>query len=89
MPGNDFLAVVLSKLTQKNWLDFFDMYGLHITDQTKNHILAQNYASSIPKKMYVLEDNLPGADILQGLSLLDMADTDWPLDTSKHPKNCP
>lgn len=92
IPGNDFLLVALSNLTGKDYRPYFDSRGVRYSDlaiaQMNAHVQSGRVKGAVSTDMYVLEDDLPGAD-LAGLPkvALDGAAL-WPRD-QWNPAKCP
>mgnify|MGYP000844152287 FL=1 len=92
IPGNDFLLISLSFLTGKDYRPYFDSRGVRYSDlavaQVNAHIQAGRVKGAVSPDMYVLDDDLPGAD-LSGLPrvALDGAAV-WPRDQWS-PAKCP
>ena len=91
IPGNDFMLVALSHLTAKNWQPYFDMLGLRYSDLAATQAVANATNGSVTPGMYVLETDLPPANMSEGLEFiaLDLANPTarWPKDNSS-PADC-
>lgn len=91
IPGNDFMLVSLSKLTGINWQSHFDMLGLRYSSLAATQAQANATKGSLPMGMYVLETDLPPANMSEGLSFLPLslsdATTQWRDGSS--PASCP
>ncbi|MBW3164725.1 ImpA family metalloprotease [Ferrimonas balearica] len=91
IPGNDFMLVSLSKLTGIDWRSHFDLLGLHYTSLAGEQVEANTTAGALPMGMYVLETDLPPANMSEGLDFLPLSRNDsttvWPRDNSS-PAQC-
>lgn len=80
--GNDFLLVSLSFLTGYDWSTHFEVWGLRNSDLALQQAAAHGTKGKLPMGMYVLETDLPKADITKSMVFLplglDKADTVWP-----------
>ncbi len=89
--GNDFMLVSLSYLTGYDWLPHFELYGLRNSDLAKAQAAEHGIKGKLPMGMYVLEEDLPGANVSQGLTFLtlghDLEGVTWPRDNSS-PISC-
>jgi len=78
IPGNDFMLVALSRLTGLDWRNHFDRYSSLAAEQ----VALNATRGTLPMGMYVLETNLPPANLSRGLTFLplatDNASTQWP-----------
>ncbi|MBT1444030.1 ImpA family metalloprotease [Shewanella sp. JM162201] len=91
IPGNDFMLASLSKLTGLNWQSHFDMLGLRYSSLAATQAQANATKGTLAMGMYVLETDLPPANMSEGLSFLplsvDDAATTWRDGNS--PASCP
>ncbi|WP_064608448.1 ImpA family metalloprotease [Photobacterium sp. J15] len=91
IPGNDFMLVALSKLTNQDWRQYFDMFGLRYSSLASTQVSSNAKGGSVPVGMYVLEDDLPSASMSVGLDFLSLSVNDgtthWPRDGSS-PVGC-
>ncbi len=76
IPGNDFMLVSLSKLTGKDWRTHFDMLGLRYSDQAAAQSSENASAGSMQMGMYELEQDLPPANMSEGLTFIPLSLTD-------------
>lgn len=92
IPGNDFMLVSLSKLTGLDWRSHFDMLGLRYSSLATAQVLTNQSQGSLPMGMYVLENDMPPANMTEELEFLPLSTMDgntlWPRDNSS-PKACP
>ncbi|WP_018694286.1 ImpA family metalloprotease [Algicola sagamiensis] len=95
IPGNDFMLVSLSYLTEMDWRPYFDMFGLRYSSLAANQVLKNAKKGMVKVGMYVLEDDLPPANMTRGLEFLEMnisnSSTVWPRAKSgaeKTPLDC-
>ncbi len=92
MPGNDFMLVALSHLTGLDWRSHFDLLGLRYSSLAAAQAVANAKSGALPMGMYVLETDLPPANMSDGLTFLPLslndASTRWPRDNSS-PLDCP
>ena len=91
IPGNDWLLVTLSYLTQYNWLSQFELFGLRTTSLAQSQAQAHGTLGDLPMGLYVLDTDLPPANWTDGVTWLPMAlddsSTVWPRDGFT-PLNC-
>ncbi|MBY6186535.1 ImpA family metalloprotease [Marinobacter hydrocarbonoclasticus] len=91
IPGNDFMLVALSHLTGLDWRSHFDLLGLRYSSLASAQAQANALRGSLPMGMYVLETDLPPANLSEGLTFLPLSlsngDTLWPRDGSS-PVDC-
>ncbi|QSX37630.1 ImpA family metalloprotease [Shewanella sedimentimangrovi] len=91
IPGNDFMLVSLSKLTGIDWRSHFDLLGLRYSSLAAAQVAANAGKGALPMGMYVLETNLPPANMSSGLSFLPLSVSDgstlWQDGSS--PVSCP
>ncbi|MBY6017811.1 ImpA family metalloprotease [Halomonas denitrificans] len=92
IPGNDFMLVSLSHLTGLDWRSHFDLLGLRYSSLAAAQAAANASRGSLPMGMYVLETDLPPANMSDGLTFLPLSLADgttrWPRDNSS-PVDCP
>lgn len=55
--GNDFMAIILSKFTGKNHIDYFTMWGIEISDKAKLQIATNGFSSTIQKEYFLPLNN--------------------------------
>ncbi|WP_299013198.1 ImpA family metalloprotease [uncultured Photobacterium sp.] len=91
IPGNDFMLVSLSVLTNQDWRPYFDMFGLRYSSLASAQVGLNAKGGVVDTGMYVLEDDLPPASMGTGLNFLPLSlndgTTQWPRDNST-PVNC-
>ncbi|MCW8329462.1 ImpA family metalloprotease [Photobacterium sp. SDRW27] len=91
IPGNDFMLVALSVITNRDWRPYFDMFGLRYSSLAESQVVANAKGGGVATGMYVLEKDLPPANMSAGLDFLNMSLNDgttlWPRDNSS-PRNC-
>lgn len=89
--GNDFLLVSLSFLTGYDWSTHFEVYGLRNSDLALQQAAAHGTKGKLPMGMYVIDTDLPKADVTDSLTFLPLSlsnpDTVWTRDNST-PVNC-
>lgn len=82
IPGNDFMLVALSRLTGLDWRSHFELLGLRYSSLAAEQVALNATRGTLPMGMYVLETNLPPANLSSGLTFLplatDNASTLWP-----------
>ncbi|MFC3912867.1 ImpA family metalloprotease [Pseudaeromonas sharmana] len=82
IPGNDFMLVALSRLTGLDWRSHFELLGLRYSSLAAEQVALNASRGALPMGMYVLETNLPPANLSAGLTFLplatDNASTLWP-----------
>jgi len=82
IPGNDFMLVALSHLTGLDWRSHFELLGLRYSSLAAEQVALNATRGSLPMGMYVLETNLPPANLSAGLTFLPLATDDastlWP-----------
>ena len=92
IPGNDFMLVALGRLTGLDWRSHFDLLGLRYSTLAAAQVQANQPSGVLPMGMYVLEDDLPPANMSEGLTFLPLSSTDgstlWPRDQGS-PASCP
>ncbi|MCE9945471.1 hypothetical protein [Aeromonas rivipollensis] len=92
IPGNDFMLVALGRLTGLDWRSHFDLLGLRYSTLAAAQVEANQPSGVLPMGMYVLEDDLPPANMSEGLTFLPLSSTDgstlWPRDQGS-PASCP
>ncbi|ADN77311.1 conserved hypothetical protein [Ferrimonas balearica DSM 9799] len=92
IPGNDFMLVSLSHLTGLDWRSHFDLLGLRYSSLAAAQASANASKGTLPMGMFVLETDLPPANMSEGLTFLPLslsdATTRWPRDSST-PVDCP
>ncbi|MBY5980412.1 ImpA family metalloprotease [Ferrimonas balearica] len=94
IPGNDFMLVSLSHLTGVDWSSHFDLMGLRYSSLAKSQVIANigNDGVRLEMGMFVLETDLPPANMSDGLTFLPLSLSDdttvWPRDNSS-PVDCP
>ncbi|AZQ11528.1 hypothetical protein STH12_02450 [Shewanella khirikhana] len=91
IPGNDFMLVALSKLTGRNWQSHFDMMGLRYSTLAATQAQANTTKGSLEMGMYVLETDLPPANMSEGLSFksLSVQDGSTTWHDGSSPVSCP
>ncbi|CAI1115026.1 ImpA family metalloprotease [Serratia quinivorans] len=91
IPGNDFLLVSLSYITDMDWRPYFDLFGLSYTSLASNQVDKNGFSKKVSSGMFVLESEIPGAGISEGLDFLPLSEEDpttvWPRDNWS-PKTC-
>lgn len=91
IPGNDFMLVSLSILTNQDWRPYFDMFGLRYSSLAATQMSQNAKSGAVETGMYVLEKDLPPANMSLGLDYLTMSLADpatvWPRDGSS-PAGC-
>ncbi|MFO6423165.1 ImpA family metalloprotease [Motilimonas sp. KMU-193] len=91
IPGNDFMLVALSYITARNWQGYFDMFGLRYSDLAANQAASNASQGNVTPGMYVLETDLPPANMSEGLDFITLDLTNptarWPRDNSS-PADC-
>ena len=60
IPGNDFMLISLSYITNHDWRPYFDMFGLHYTDMASRQVDVNGFVDSV-KKIIWLNPNDPDA----------------------------
>lgn len=92
IPGNDFMLVALGRLTGLDWRSHFDLLGLRYSTLAAAQVQANQPSGVLPMGMYVLEDDLPPANMSEGLTFLPLSSTDgstlWPRGQGS-PASCP
>jgi hypothetical protein len=92
MPGNDFLLVALSFLGGRDFRPYFQAMGVRHSDlasaQVDAHIAAGKVEGAVPETLYVLDTDLPGADISTVETVAADGLSPWPRD-GFHPSSCP
>ncbi|WP_421252357.1 ImpA family metalloprotease [Aeromonas sp. 600724] len=92
IPGNDFMLVALSRLTGWDWRNHFDLLGLRYSSLAVAQVQANQRYGSLPMGMYVLEDDLPPANMSEGVTFLPLSESDgstlWPRNSGS-PSACP
>ncbi len=82
IPGNDFMLVALSRLTGLDWRNHFELLGLRYSALATEQVALNATRGTLPMGMYVLETNLPPANLSRRLTFLplatDNASTLWP-----------
>ncbi|WP_018690912.1 ImpA family metalloprotease [Algicola sagamiensis] len=82
MPGNDFMLVSLSVMTEKDWRPYFDMFGLRYSSLAEKQVIKNAKKGKVRMGLYVLESDLPPATMSQGLTFLPLdtgnPSTIWP-----------
>jgi len=57
--GNDFMAIVLSNITQQDHRNYFSMWGVKINSKAQQQIISNGFLSSVPRVFYpVNQDKL-------------------------------
>ncbi|MCL2914674.1 ImpA family metalloprotease [Shewanella corallii] len=91
IPGNDFMLVSLSRLTGMDWRNHFDLLGLRYSSLAATQTQANSSKGVLPMGMYILETDLPPANMSEGLTFLPLSVIDgttvWRDGSS--PSNCP
>lgn len=91
IPGNDFMLVSLSTITDQDWRPYFDMFGLRYSSLAASQVSANAKGGAVATGMYVLETDLPPATMSAGLDFLTLSLSDgttlWPRDNST-PQGC-
>ncbi|WP_273859817.1 ImpA family metalloprotease [Photobacterium sp. GSS17] len=91
IPGNDFMLVALSQLTDQDWRPYFDMFGLRYSSLAASQVALNAKSGAVTPGMYVLETDLPSAGMSADLEFLPLNITDgttrWPRDLSS-PTQC-
>lgn len=84
IPGNDWLLVVLSYLTQYNWVTQFQLFGLKTSSLAQLQAKAHSIRGDLPTGFYVLNYDMPPSTWTDGLDWLpislDDKSTVWPED---------
>lgn len=92
IPGNDFMLVALSRLTGRDWRNHFDLLGLRYSSLAVAQVQANQRYGNLPMGMYVLEDDLPPANMSEGVTFLPLSESDgstlWPRNSGS-PSACP
>jgi len=55
--GNDFMAITLSKFSDKDHKDYFNAWGIEISQKAKDQIDTNGYSQSIPLEYYIVKDD--------------------------------
>ncbi|MCF1430105.1 MAG: ImpA family metalloprotease [Shewanella sp.] len=76
IPGNDFMLVSLSKLTGMDWRSHFDMLGLRYSSLAADQVQANSTQGILSMGMYILENDLPPANMSNELTFLPLSITD-------------
>ncbi|MGI2261382.1 ImpA family metalloprotease [Shewanella sp. GXUN23E] len=76
IPGNDFMLVSLSKLTGMDWRSHFDLLGLRYSSLAATQVQTNATRGSLPMGMYILETDLPPANMSEGLTFLPLSPAD-------------
>ncbi|WP_246814759.1 ImpA family metalloprotease [Ferrimonas balearica] len=91
IPGNDFMLVSLSHLTGLDWRSHFDLMGLRYSSLAAAQASANASKGALSMGMFVLETDLPPANMSEGLTFLSLSTesqtTRWPRDNSS-PVDC-
>ena len=91
IPGNDFLLVSLSKITNKDWRPFFDMYGLHYTNLAAEQAQANATQGPVEKGLIAIDSDIPPEDMVGDLQFLPLdgatVDTVWPTTANNSPNS--
>lgn len=76
------MLVALSHLTGLDWRSHFELLGLRYSSLAAEQVALNATRGSLPMGMYVLETNLPPANLSAGLTFLPLATDDastlWP-----------
>ncbi|MRT05940.1 ImpA family metalloprotease [Ewingella americana] len=91
MPGNDFLLVSLSYITNADWRPYFDMYGLHYTELASNQVEDNGFGRQIEQKIFTNKhnsQNLPGKDITGDADFVTIDMTNKDSEFPGNPWNC-
>ena len=75
--GNDFMAIVLSNLTKKDFRDYFDMWGISISQKAKDQIVTNGFPNGVVKREYFIRSkNEWTLDLPHKSVILDGTDID-------------
>ncbi|QLK63800.1 hypothetical protein GE278_23645 (plasmid) [Enterobacteriaceae bacterium Kacie_13] len=91
MPGNDFLLVSLSYITNADWRPYFDMYGLHYTELARKQVEINGFDRAIEQKIFTNKDNpnnLPGKDLTGDADFVTIDMTNKDAEFPGHPWTC-
>lgn len=70
------MLVTLSKLADKDFRPYFDMYGLYYSDLAASQIEQAGYLSKVNMGMYMIETELPNLSISTELPYLPLSLSD-------------
>ena len=57
--ANDFMYVAVSVIGGRNYSDFFEIWGIELTQSAKDQVLADNITTQVPKRFYYVNNELP------------------------------
>ena len=57
--GNDFMAIALSKFTNKDYRAYFDIWGIELSDKAKEQIDTNGFDEVVPLEFYWVKDDKP------------------------------
>ncbi|WP_154724462.1 ImpA family metalloprotease [Thiothrix nivea] len=75
LSGNDFMYIAASNIAGKNYSDFFEAWGIEVSQMAKDQVAALGITTQVPKLFYYVHDELPAV-------MPTMADT-IPLDGTR------
>ena len=55
--GNNFMAIALSKFTKKDYRDYFEAWGVELSDKAKDQIDTNGFDTVVPREFYFVKDN--------------------------------
>ena len=67
--GNDFMYIAASMVGVRNYSDFFEAWGIELTQAAKDQVTANNIAAQVPKRFYYVNNELPAVMPLDTYSL--------------------
>lgn len=81
IPGNDFMLVALSYITNADWREYFDMFGLHYTSLANKQVQKNGFSGKIEKVILTNKfksQNMPNASLSADPDLVkvDLTDKD-------------
>lgn len=79
IPGNDFMVVTLSYITNLDWRPYFDMFGLHYTTLASEQVDANQFTGKVKEVVFTNKNNpelIPNGQLSQDPDIVAVDLTD-------------
>ena len=61
MSGNDFMYLAVSAIANRNYVNYFDTWGIEVSQAALDQITANGIVTQVPAEFYFIGGNLPVA----------------------------
>lgn len=59
--AGDFMYIAVSTISASNYSDYFEVWGIELTQAAKDQVVANNILTQVPKLFYYVQNQLPAA----------------------------